>query len=165
MPMMTASSWTDALTLEMPAIGPTHHKFIDLLGVLERKLGAGAETEIDASLARLLAHTESHFALEERWIAQLGIGCDNAHAFQHQAVLNVLREAQRLYAAERDRELVWRLATGLAHWFPAHGEAMDRALADALAERGRVPAPNADRAVRPANALHGPGAAADAGRC
>jgi hemerythrin-like metal-binding protein len=140
MPTVKPPSWTDALALEMPDIDPAPHEFVDLLGALDRTLAAGTETDVDAALARLRVHTEAHFAREERWIAQLGIGGDNAHTYQHQAVLNVLREAQRLYAAERDRELVWRLATGLAHWFPAHGEAMDRALSDALTERGHDPA-------------------------
>lgn len=133
MPMLT---WNDALLLDMPEMDEAHHGFVERLGALEHTLAAGGADEVDAALARLTDHTAEHFALEERWMAQADLPPDNGHAFQHQAVLNVLREARRLHAAEGDRELVRRLAGDLALWFRAHSTAMDAELARRLAARG-----------------------------
>jgi hemerythrin len=133
---MATLTWNDALLLDMPEMDETHHEFVDLLNALEHTLVAGSADDVDAALARLSRHTAEHFALEEGWMAQAGLAPDNGHAFQHQAVLNVLREVRRLHAAEADRELVRRLANDLAHWFRAHSLAMDADLAQRLAERG-----------------------------
>lgn len=131
---MPTLSWNDALSLDMPELDRTHHDFVVQVGALEHALAVGTRAQAAAALDRLAAQTAQHFALEERWMAALG-HADSAHVYQHQAVLNVLREVQRLFATEGDRDLLRRLVAGLALWFPAHTEAMDASLVQAVRVR------------------------------
>lgn len=134
---MSLLTWNDALALGQPRMDATHVEFVDLLNALQ---AATAEPDtVAAALAALVGHTEAHFAQEDAWMGALGFAAENCHAFQHQAVLNVLREVQRLHAAEGDLALVQRLAGELAQWFPHHAQMMDAALADTMAARGFDP--------------------------
>jgi hemerythrin-like metal-binding protein len=135
---MSTLAWSAELALDQPRMDATHQEFVDLLAELEATLD-GDRAEVDAALASLVDHTVGHFDQEEVWMGALGFATENCHAFQHQAVLNVLREVQRLHAAEGDRDLVRRLAGELAQWFPAHAQMMDAALAQTMAERGFDP--------------------------
>lgn len=134
---MTTLTWTDDLALGQPRMDATHVEFVDLLAALETALQA--PDTVAAALDALVAHTDAHFAQEDRWMAALGFAPQNCHAFQHQSVMNVLREVQRLHAAEGDVALVQRLAGELAVWFPQHAQMMDAALAETMAQRGYDP--------------------------
>ncbi len=134
---MSTLTWTDDLALGQPRMDATHVEFVDLLAALQAAL-ADADG-VGAALAALVAHTEAHFAQEDRWMAALGFAAQNCHALQHQGVLNVLREVQRLHAAEADMALVQRLADELGAWFPQHAQMMDAALAETMAARGYDP--------------------------
>lgn len=136
---MSNLTWTPELAVGQPQMDETHREFVFLLQGLEATLD-GPRGEVDAALATLVEHTVAHFAQEESWMQALGFASENCHAFQHAAVLNVLREVQRLHASEGDAELVRRLAEELARWFAAHAQLMDVALAQTLIERGLDPA-------------------------
>ena len=147
---MALLTWTDGLALGQPRMDATHVEFVDLLADLELAL---ERDDGLAALATLTEHTVEHFAQEERWMAALGFAPQNCHAFQHQGVLKVLQEVQRLQAESPDRAMLQRLATELAQWFPVHAQTMDSALALTMAERGydpetgalaRPPAPEAE---------------------
>jgi len=131
-------SWSDALVLHQPRMDTTHREFVDLLAALERALG-DTPSQVDEALSALTEHTVEHFAQEERWMAALGFAPENCHAFQHAAVLNVLREVQRLHADEPGAPQVGRLVAELGPWFTAHAQMMDAALAQTMAERGYDP--------------------------
>lgn len=135
---MSTLTWSADLALDQPRMDATHREFVELLAALEQTLD-GAPAAAGAALQAVTEHTVEHFAQEERWMAALGFAAENCHAFQHASVLNVLREVQRMHAAEADLDLVRRLATELAQWFPAHAQMMDAALAQTMAERGYDP--------------------------
>lgn len=150
---MALLTWTDGLALGQARMDATHVEFVDLLARLEVALERGDAPATPAALAALTEHTVEHFAQEERWMAALGFAPQNCHAFQHQGVLNVLREVQRLQAESPDPAMLQRLAVELAQWFPVHAQTMDSALALTMAERGydpetgtlaRPPAPEAE---------------------
>lgn len=130
-------TWNDTLALGQPRMDATHVEFVEHLNALEA--AASGHGDVAAALAALTEHTDLHFAQEDRWMATLGFAPQNCHAFQHQAVMNVLREVQRLYAAEASVALVQRLAAELAQWFPQHAQMMDAALAETMAARGYDP--------------------------
>ncbi|GAB4114191.1 MAG: hypothetical protein Fur0014_16880 [Rubrivivax sp.] len=137
---MALLTWSESLALGHAQMDATHVEFVDRLAALEAALAGGDATD---ALAALVAHTEAHFAQEDRWMAALGFGADTCHAFQHRSVLNVLREVQRLHAEKPDLALLQRLARELAQWFPVHARTMDAGLAATMAERGFEPAPAA----------------------
>lgn len=134
---MSTLTWTDDLALGQPRMDATHVEFVDLLAALQAALGAG--DGVAPALAALVDHTDAHFAQEDRWMAALGFAAQNCHTGQHQGVMKVLREVQRLHAAEADVALVQRLADELGTWFPQHAQMMDAALAETMAARGYDP--------------------------
>lgn len=134
---MTTLTWTDDLALGQPHMDATHVEFVDRLAALQGALSVG--DGVAPALAALVDHTDAHFAQEDRWMAALGFAARNCHALQHQGVMKVLREVQRLHAAEADVALVQRLADELGTWFPQHAQMMDAALAETMAARGYDP--------------------------
>jgi hemerythrin-like metal-binding protein len=130
--------WDDAYTLGVMRMDKTHREFVELVARLEHAI-AGSIAATDNALAALVAHTEGHFAQEERWMAALGFAPENCHTFQHAHVLQVLREVARLHRDEGDVALVRQLVGELAKWFPVHAQMMDAPLADMMAERGFDP--------------------------
>jgi hemerythrin-like metal-binding protein len=134
---MPRLEWSDDFALQ-PQMDDTHHEFIGLLAGVEAALWA-ERTDLLAQYARLLEHTIEHFAQEGRWMAATGFAAENCHAFQHQAVLQVMREVDRRAREENDFEPLERAVAELATWFPMHAETMDAALAHHMAQVGFDP--------------------------
>lgn len=135
---MAALTWNEALALQQPRMDHTHREFVELLAGVEAALALERE-ELADRLAGFVAHTEAHFAQEERWMQSLGFAAENCHAFQHGHVLAVLRAVQRKLADEGDTETVGLLVDELGKWFVVHAQSMDAALAETMAERGFDP--------------------------
>ena len=131
-------AWSDALLVGDAAMDHTHREFVELLAGVEEALVLEHE-ELQDRLAGFVAHTEAHFAQEERWMQSLGFAAENCHAFQHGHVLAVLRAVQRTLRDEGDTQTVRRLVDELGPWFVAHAQSMDAALAQTMAERGFDP--------------------------
>lgn len=132
---MSTLIWTDSLLLNLAPMDQTHREFVDLL--------AEVETALDDDMARVpeayeafVAHTEEHFAQEERWMSTVGFAPENCHAFQHRHVMDVLREVRGVIGTTGDAQILRRLISELAQWLPAHAQMMDLALADTLRQLG-----------------------------
>ena len=97
-----------------------------LLNDFSAALASGADAL--PAFEALLAHTEAHFAMEERWMAATGFAPENCHSKQHQMVLDTLREVRRYALELKDLEPMRIIGPELAQWFPAHAEMMDAAL-------------------------------------
>lgn len=133
--MTTTLIWSDALALQHPQLDQTHEEFVALLGELQALLADG-EADPLPLYARLLAHTEAHFGMEEGWMAATGFAPDNCHSRQHAMVLDVMRQVQVHCHREADLAPLRNLATELVNWFPAHAEMMDAALVYHLQQVG-----------------------------
>lgn len=121
---MQTLHWSEALSLDLPAMDDTHREFVDLLAVVE----ASDDAHLVQHWTTLVDHTDAHFAQEDRWMTQTGFHASNCHSTQHHVVLQVMREGlQRGQAG--DLAVVRQMATELASWFPQHAAAMDAALA------------------------------------
>jgi hemerythrin len=138
---MPTLEWTESLALAQPHMDATHQEFVQCLGALEAAaLAAPLNTEtLGTALAALQSHTESHFAQEEAWMAQLGFDADNCHGQQHQGVLEVVQEVTRRHAMQPDAALALNVVKALAQWFPGHAAGPDAALAQILRETGFDP--------------------------
>lgn len=134
---MTALTWSEALALKQPRMDQTHREFVELLQRLETTHAAAADPL--PLLSELQAHTEAHFAQEERWMAAIGFAPQNCHSMQHAQVLHVLREVQRMHAEKPDPNLVPVLVEELGKWFVGHAQMMDAALAETMVQRGYDP--------------------------
>ena len=154
---MTELPWSDALSLDLPAMDETHREFVALLA-------AAADAPDDALVdawASLVEHTHRHFAQEDLWMRQTRFASGNCHSTQHHVVLSVMREGLMLGAAGQ-LDVIRRMAHELATWFPQHAQSMDAALALHLrgvgfdVATGAVARPD----LLPAGAIHGCGSAA-----
>jgi hemerythrin len=133
---MTTLVWTDDLATSQPQMDQTHREFVELLADFEDALDTPlAATRFD----ELLAHTEQHFAQEDRWMASLGFAPQNCHGLQHAQVLRALREVAQLQGRPEQGDVLRLILKELAAWFPAHASMMDAALAAVMAERGFDP--------------------------
>ena len=149
--MSTTLTWSDKLVLKQPELDHTHEEFVALLNAY----GAALDEGIDAlpAFRALLAHTETHFAMEEAWMAATGFDPVNCHSSQHGMVLNVMREVLRHATELGDREPMRIVRDELAQWFPAHAEMMDAALVYHMEQVGYDPASGAPARAAEAPAL------------
>lgn len=121
---MSTLEWSQALALDLPAMDDTHREFVQLLAAVE----GAADARLTPAWDALIAHTDLHFAQEDRWMRDTGFSSTNCHATQHLVVLQVMREgARRGGAGEMD--VIRQMAHELAGWFAQHAQSMDAALA------------------------------------
>ena len=141
--------WSDALKLDNPRMDATHVEFVDLLTRLE----VAPDDELLPRYRKLVAHTEEHFAQEDRWMLATGFAPENCHTRQHATVLAVMREVVRLARDEARWEPLGVLVNELALWFPQHAQMMDAGLAQHMADVGYDPATGVATGVLPAQAI------------
>ena len=116
--------WSAALSVGDARMDDTHEEFVDMINQL-----LATPTAQQLPLYReFLAHTEAHFAQEERWMLATGFAPDNCHASHHATILETMRAVVPYYENE-DPEIITRLAHALAEWFPQHAASMDAGLA------------------------------------
>lgn len=119
--------WSESLVLNHAHMDATHQEFVALLSDLEQ----AEEVQLLAMWDTLVAHTEAHFAQEDRWMVATGFAPDNCHSSQHAVVLEILKEgAQKARAG--DVALLRAMAAELGAWFVHHAQTMDAALAQHL---------------------------------
>lgn len=119
-----AFAWTDELRLGWSPMDAIHEEFVDLL----RELMSASCEEVPRALQAVRAHTEQHFAQEERWMEETGFPARACHADEHAAVLASIAGVARKVAAGQV-DAARDLARALIDWFPDHAAYLDSALA------------------------------------
>ena len=120
--------------VDMAQMDATHQESVQLLQAVQ---GAD-DARLMAAWERLLAHTEAHFAEEDRWMQATRFAAGNCHSQQHQQVLNIMRDGTE--RARKGRLVELRLmAAELAVWLPQHIDAMDAGLVEHFKEVGFDP--------------------------
>jgi hemerythrin-like metal-binding protein len=123
------------LSIGDPVIDETHREFVDSLNALME----APERDQLAALDAFVAHCESHFGQESRWMNELDFGAAQCHRDEHETVLSTAREVRRrVSAGEGGTELVRFLATAVAQWFENHAASMDTVLSLYMKEHGYV---------------------------
>lgn len=112
----------------------THREFVEQLN----RVGAAADAGVLAALDDFIAHTETHFAQEERWMETLEFPPRGCHQGEHAKILETAREVRKRVAAG-DVRLGRTLAEALAEWFPQHATSMDAILAMYMTQAGYQP--------------------------
>ncbi len=128
---MQVLEWTEELALGNATMDDTHREFVARLNAV----AAAPDAEILACLDAFVAHTEEHFAEEERWMEATAFPPLGCHRGEHENVLEIAREVRRRVAAG-DLQYSRKLAAALAEWFPNHATTMDAMLAQFLRETG-----------------------------
>lgn len=124
---MPELQWSDSYTMDLPVMDDTHREFVDLLA----KVVHATDAQLMQLWEELVAHTDLHFAREDRWMTDTGFSPTNCHTTQHQVVLKVMREGSKR-GHVGDLAVVRQMADELGVWFPQHANAMDAALAQHL---------------------------------
>ena len=120
----TTLELTDALLTGDARMDHTHQEFTDLLN----ELLATPQNEQLPLYKAFLAHTQEHFAQEERWMLATGFSAGNCHAEHHAMILETMGVIEQHYLGD-DPEIITRMAEALVEWFPGHAASMDAGLA------------------------------------
>lgn len=128
---MPVMEWNDALVLDQGVMDDTHREFIDLLN----RLADAPPEEALAVLDQFIAHTEAHFAHEQKWMEDMAFPPLACHVREHEGVLEISREVRNRIAAGQPR-FAQVLAKAVAEWFEAHAASMDHVLALYMKEKG-----------------------------
>lgn len=118
----------ELLQLENAAIDQTHQEFVELLNATRAAKGA----EFARLFAELFAHTQQHFAAEEKMMEDSACPTLGEHRADHQRILGDMdRFNQRVIAGRSAMARAW-LDDSLPDWFNTHLKTMDAALANHL---------------------------------
>jgi hemerythrin-like metal-binding protein len=123
--------WSAELHTGDDRMDETHAEFTDIVNRL-------IDTPVDQQLAlyrEFIAHTEEHFAQEERWMLATGFSADNCHASHHATILETMHAVTEHFE-QGDTEIITRMAQAMAEWFPGHAASMDAGLAQHLQSVG-----------------------------
>ena len=128
--------WSDELLLGHPIIDAEHRELVALIGALT----SCSDAELGERLQAFVAHASSHFADEDREMAESDFPAAGCHADEHAKVVASAREVIAL-VGEGDVAIGRRFAQELARWFPGHVAHLDSALAHWLVKRRHGGAP------------------------
>jgi hemerythrin-like metal-binding protein len=145
----TILEWSASFELGVPSMDDVHREFVERLnGVI-----LAADGELLARLDALVAHTERHFAEEDRAMVASQFPPLGCHRHEHEQVLAIMREVRQRVAGD-EAHLGQVLARALVTWFRHHAATMDRMLAYWLS------LPEHARPRPPGPAAHGEGCCA-----
>lgn len=132
---MKVLDWSETFLIGDAVIDETHKEFVECLNALAQTDESAALPALDA----FLAHCESHFGQESRWMEELEFGAAQCHRDEHETVLSTAREVRRRVAeGEGGTDLVRFLAAAVAQWFENHAASMDTVLSLYMKEHGYV---------------------------
>ncbi len=144
---MPVMEWNESLMLDRGVMDETHEEFVELLN----RLADAPEDRMLAVLDEFIAHTEAHFAQEQRWMESVAFPPLHCHVSEHDGVMQIAREVRcRAMAGETRFGRV--LAEAVAEWFANHAASMDAVLALYMKERGFEPDTHLSQALSPQRA-------------
>jgi len=125
--------------VELDFMNHDHAEFVELREALLSALAQTASpAEVDALLDRLLEHTRSHFAEENRLMQETGFPPYPMHKGEHDRVLDDMESRIARWKAGRDATALsdW-LEVGLVDWFVSHVSTMDYITARFIKVQGK----------------------------
>ena len=120
---MSAMQWSETFENQLERMDNTHREFVDHYNRVAAALGSEGFV---AAYDEFVAHTEAHFAQENRWME--AVNCPECHRGEHDRVLTVLHDIRKR-AEQGDLFFARRLIQELPAWFDNHTNGMDAALA------------------------------------
>ena len=111
-----------------PMMNEVHNEEADLLNILESLLKQEhIDTQaVDNTVKALIAHTQVHFANEERLMHEVSFPAFMMHQGEHLRVLGEMKHTVSRWQAEQDTELLNAYFLGsLQEWLMLHISTMD----------------------------------------
>jgi hemerythrin len=129
--------WTSALRVGVDPIDEQHQELFRRAERLVHALRAGDRGEVEPLLQYLSDYVVSHFACEERWMAQVEYPALEPHRDAHRRFTDEFGEMVREYQRKGPTPLVaLSVHNWLALWLRHHIAGADVALGRWLEERG-----------------------------
>ncbi|MBY0431420.1 MAG: bacteriohemerythrin [Rhodospirillales bacterium] len=150
MPLFT---WTDDLSVGVPALDNDHRLLIDIINALDTARRNGAETDrLGGLLFSLINYTVIHFQREERLLERFGYAGFQQHHIEHQVLVEQLHESYRQLTAENGAAYASELLYFLKNWLTIHIMGSDMDYRDVLSGR-EILLEGIDRATIPVSGL------------
>jgi hemerythrin-like metal-binding protein len=115
--------WSEKFENQLERMDNTHREFVEHYNQVAAALGTEGFV---AAYDEFVAHTEAHFAQENRWMEAVNFPA--CHRGEHDRVLTVLRDIRKR-VEQGDLFFAKRLIQELPAWFDNHTNGMDAALA------------------------------------
>jgi hemerythrin-like metal-binding protein len=132
-----AFEWTSGLLIGVSSIDEQHQELFRRCERLFHSLQQGDRSQVEPLFAYLASYAVSHFACEERWMAEAGYPGTAAHRQAHREFADRLHALIREYRLDgATPELAEELHDWLAGWLCSHIGEADRAMGRWLAGHG-----------------------------
>jgi len=128
---VTPLQWKETLSLDVPAMDEPSQQLAALLELAS----AASDADLPTLWRQLVAHTETQFGREDRWMRQTHFSSTQVHSVQHKVVLQVMREGLN-DDGTGNLPLIRTMTRELGVWFAQHNQSMDAALALHLRKTG-----------------------------
>jgi len=122
--------WTDKFILGYRPIDDMHQEFVEMVS----KMMQASDRELPGALDRFAKHAQAHFDLENRLMVETEFPPRDCHIDEHAAVMKSVEEVRAL-VRDGQYEYGRSLIAELVHWFPAHTDHLDSALAHWMCKR------------------------------
>lgn len=123
---MPLLEWNPGLTVEVSSMDEEHQQLISLVNALNEAMKQGrAKDEMDRVFGELARYTQTHFASEERYMAQVGYPHLEQHQKEHAELMNAVSAFRKDYHAGKALISV-KLMGFLRDWIRNHIQQSDR---------------------------------------
>lgn len=124
--------WRDAYSVGVPEMDRQHQLLVDLINRLHDTVRDGrSSTAVGNVLAELLDYTRTHFADEERLMAEHGFESFREHKAKHDALARQVMEIQRSFQAGT-AAFTAPVLSFLRAWLVTHIRGVDRLYGDCI---------------------------------
>lgn len=130
--------WDEECCVGIAEIDADHRVLVNLINDLYEAMqdgcGGAALMPIFSALKR---YTESHFAREEKYMAEGGVPDQQKHLREHQLMRDTLADLQSRHR-QGEAAISLQTLTFLRDWLKTHIRGVDRAMAPYLSDKGHV---------------------------
>jgi hemerythrin len=129
---MALIEWSKNFEIGVPAIDREHRELVALVNrVYGRLIAPGSDITISDFLGEIHARIAAHFESEERLMRARRYDQLEAHAAEHERLLDEIRAMIRDYEHQREYDEL-RFAARLSEWFSKHFQSHDARLRELL---------------------------------
>ncbi len=128
--------WSPKYRLGIKVVDDQHRSIVDLINRLHDSLKAGdAKRDMDEILRRMRDYALLHFAMEEKYMEELGYRGLEEHRAEHDIFRRKIPEFERSFH-RGDLTVALEIMRLLMDWLLRHIQAVDRKYAPLFKERG-----------------------------
>lgn len=135
---MQQLEWTESLSVGVDAIDAQHKIWIEHFNGVARAIDQGhGLKQIVQTLGFLVDYTETHFAIEEKYMIESGYPQFEAHKAKHDELRRTLDELVREFEEEGATHVLSQAIDNfLSNWLVKHIQEIDQQMAAYFREKG-----------------------------